>query len=448
MISLFSSIIVTKKYIDEVIKEVRHFWPQTRMVNGSPGRSTTQGGVERFNLTMETKLGNWMKDNNSTRWSIGCRIACWRANTQVHTALGGKTPYQMLFGQIPTCGLADGIIDSALLDTLHTEAQLNEVLRIPEGSTIEDATIPLLPPMTTETIEPNPIEPNPIANVGDGTADNLRVTNESDTIEPVLLQAPARDADGACVAEIGTTETSLLNSDERTKELEMDNDAVGAAVQTMEGSHWQMICQPVRDETIPPTNKMNQPSLRNVVFTTTATATLLEDGGGKMTMEELRASQQLEKGVIDSYTRLQRNEEGDTGTRNWPRWNHLSSDHRSLLLDAVDHACKTQSNDLSGGLLVRARSTSGFDKIEEAMILLMTAKINASNEIVTYSTAAPNVAPNEYSNFLGIPPKWIELMENTTRPTTKEDLMTCGLNEEFACMFYLTNDAVRDDGYV
>ena len=112
------------------------------MVRGSPRRSTTNGGVERFNRTMEEKIGAWMKDNNSTRWSIGCRIVCWRYNTQTHRALGGVSPYHKTFGQIPRVGISGLKIDSALLSTLHTELELNRALCIPDDSCIEDATIP------------------------------------------------------------------------------------------------------------------------------------------------------------------------------------------------------------------------------------------------------------------------------------------------------------------
>ena len=72
------------QFIDEVILEIRKLWLECRIVRGSPRRSTTNGGVDRFNRTMEEKLGAWMKDNNSTCWSVGCRIVCWRYNTQVH----------------------------------------------------------------------------------------------------------------------------------------------------------------------------------------------------------------------------------------------------------------------------------------------------------------------------------------------------------------------------
>ena len=49
-------------------------WPEGRMVRGSPRRSSTNGGVERLNRTLENKLGSWMAENNSKHWSIGCKI--------------------------------------------------------------------------------------------------------------------------------------------------------------------------------------------------------------------------------------------------------------------------------------------------------------------------------------------------------------------------------------
>ena len=68
-VSLYSD-----KFIDEVIDEIRKLWPEVVMVRGSPRRSTTNEGVERFNQTMEKKIGAWMSENNSPHWSIGCKI--------------------------------------------------------------------------------------------------------------------------------------------------------------------------------------------------------------------------------------------------------------------------------------------------------------------------------------------------------------------------------------
>jgi hypothetical protein len=100
---------------------------------------------------MEEKLGAWMKDNNSTRWSVGCRIVCWRYNTQIHRSLGNVSPYQKTFGQLPRVGISNLKIDPALLDSLHTEIQLNSALNIPKESCIEDAKLmfkgPAIPTM-------------------------------------------------------------------------------------------------------------------------------------------------------------------------------------------------------------------------------------------------------------------------------------------------------------
>ena len=82
-----------------------------------------------------------MKDIKSSHWGVGCYIICWRYNSQVHHELGNKTTYQFLIGQVPRVGISNLLISPALLDTLHTEAELNEVLCIPVVGTLEEATL-------------------------------------------------------------------------------------------------------------------------------------------------------------------------------------------------------------------------------------------------------------------------------------------------------------------
>ena len=96
------------------------------MVRGSPRHSESNGGVERVNRTIQAKLGTWMLDTGSRRWSIGCRIVMWRYNTQQHRTVG-NIPYRLLFGQVPRVGISSLHLDTQLLDTLATEAQLNRV---------------------------------------------------------------------------------------------------------------------------------------------------------------------------------------------------------------------------------------------------------------------------------------------------------------------------------
>ena len=97
------------------------------MVRGSPRHSQSNGGVERVNRTMQSKLGAWMKDNNTRRWSVGCRLMMWCYNTQQHRTVG-DVPYRLVFGQHPRVGISGFHLEQDLLDRLATEADLNRVV--------------------------------------------------------------------------------------------------------------------------------------------------------------------------------------------------------------------------------------------------------------------------------------------------------------------------------
>ena len=113
----------------EVITEIKKLWPECRMVRGSPRHSQSNGGVERVNRTVQYKLGNWMNETNSVRWTIGCKLVQWRYNTQHHRTVG-TTPYHLLVGQAPRVGISQLPLDTALLETLATEAELNQLVDI------------------------------------------------------------------------------------------------------------------------------------------------------------------------------------------------------------------------------------------------------------------------------------------------------------------------------
>ncbi len=94
------------EFLDKVIAKLKNLWPDCRMVSGSPRHSESNGGVKRVNWTVQAKLSNWMRTNESRRWSIGCRIIQWRYNTQVHSTVG-DTPYHLLYGQNPHVGITE-----------------------------------------------------------------------------------------------------------------------------------------------------------------------------------------------------------------------------------------------------------------------------------------------------------------------------------------------------
>jgi hypothetical protein len=86
-----------------VIQVLKNLWPERQMVRGSPRHSESNGGVEsRVNQTVQKKLGGWKKTNNSTHWSIGCKLVQWRINTQYHRTLK-DTPLPPGLWDAPSC---------------------------------------------------------------------------------------------------------------------------------------------------------------------------------------------------------------------------------------------------------------------------------------------------------------------------------------------------------
>jgi hypothetical protein len=120
-----------------VILEIKNLWPEVKLVRGSARHSESNGGVERENQTVEKKLGAWMKDNNSKRWSVGCKLIQWRINTPMHWGIK-SVPYVRTYEHRPRVGISGLPLGSVVLDALATEADLNSLIEIPE---LENATL-------------------------------------------------------------------------------------------------------------------------------------------------------------------------------------------------------------------------------------------------------------------------------------------------------------------
>lgn len=73
-----------------------------KQVFGAPRTTTTQGLVERNNLTVKENITNILKerDQNLNKW---CKVLCEAAymkNISLHRALN-KLPYEVVFGMLP-----------------------------------------------------------------------------------------------------------------------------------------------------------------------------------------------------------------------------------------------------------------------------------------------------------------------------------------------------------
>jgi hypothetical protein len=113
-------------FLGEVIAELKLLWPDCRMVRGSLRHSESKSGVERVNRTVQQKLGAWMRDNCTVRWSVGCKIIQWQYNTQCHSTLRDIL-YKLAFGQTPRIEISGLLVCPQLLDRLSTEEDLNRV---------------------------------------------------------------------------------------------------------------------------------------------------------------------------------------------------------------------------------------------------------------------------------------------------------------------------------
>jgi len=81
------------------------------------------------NQTVQKKLGNWMETNKSKKWSIGCKFVAWLYNTSYHNAVK-NLPFVLVFGHQPKVGISNLPIDPNVLNTLATEADLNDIIQV------------------------------------------------------------------------------------------------------------------------------------------------------------------------------------------------------------------------------------------------------------------------------------------------------------------------------
>jgi hypothetical protein len=107
---------LTDLELSEVITEVRQLWPKCWIIHESPRHSSSNGGVDQVNRTMQKKLGAWMKDCKSRQWMISCclMMMMWQYNTQNHCTIS-NTLYCLVLGQLPCVGISALPLDASVL---------------------------------------------------------------------------------------------------------------------------------------------------------------------------------------------------------------------------------------------------------------------------------------------------------------------------------------------
>lgn len=74
-----------------IVKELMNMWSKCKIIHGRPRHPQTHS-----NQDMENMLRNWMEDNKSMNWSIGCYFVPWQKNSSFHRIIGRS--YHAFFG--------------------------------------------------------------------------------------------------------------------------------------------------------------------------------------------------------------------------------------------------------------------------------------------------------------------------------------------------------------
>ncbi|CAF1019989.1 unnamed protein product [Brachionus calyciflorus] len=76
-----------REFVAQVVYELKKVWPGLSIVHGRPRHPQSQGSVERANADVKNMLRAWMRDNNSTRWSLGLKFVQMAKNNSFHRTI-------------------------------------------------------------------------------------------------------------------------------------------------------------------------------------------------------------------------------------------------------------------------------------------------------------------------------------------------------------------------
>eukprot|EP00965_Chrysotila_dentata_P209084 6185085-Pleurochrysis_carterae.AAC.1 len=110
------------------------------MVHGQARHSKSQGSIECLNRMLESKLGIWMQENNTTRWSFGQTIVRWQINSNYALSVGQQPHFWHLSSARASAFWACPLRRSCWRSLPPMEAELNKCIGLREDAYIEEAT--------------------------------------------------------------------------------------------------------------------------------------------------------------------------------------------------------------------------------------------------------------------------------------------------------------------
>lgn len=116
-----------REFRNQVIKALKQLWSDLSFVHGRARHPQSQGSVERANADIKKMLATWMRENKSTKWTIGLKFVQLRKNHSHHTGIK-CTPYKALFGIETPLGLSSTNIPVEEWSKLESAKQLFETV--------------------------------------------------------------------------------------------------------------------------------------------------------------------------------------------------------------------------------------------------------------------------------------------------------------------------------
>ncbi|CAF1064355.1 unnamed protein product, partial [Brachionus calyciflorus] len=98
-----------REFRNQIVNALKSMWPEMSIVHGRARHPQSQGSVERANSDVKKMLATWMRENKSTKWSIGVKFVQLRKNHTLHTA-NKCSPYKATFGVETPLGLTSTVV--------------------------------------------------------------------------------------------------------------------------------------------------------------------------------------------------------------------------------------------------------------------------------------------------------------------------------------------------
>ena len=95
-----------REFINAIIKALKDLWASLVLVSGKARHKQSNGGVERWNWTMEQAIGIWMREFGPAEdWDFGIYFCVEKYNNTWHRTIKA-VPYALKFGQTSKTGIS------------------------------------------------------------------------------------------------------------------------------------------------------------------------------------------------------------------------------------------------------------------------------------------------------------------------------------------------------